>query len=73
MDIELIMRERIERVLMDSANECYDTLMEEGLDPLVESGEDPIKTLDNLIGYFESQEDYSKCANLLKLKNSYEA
>lgn len=74
MDLNIeITREKIERVLKESANECYETLMEEGVAPLESSGEGVIRTLDNLIEYFESQEDYVKCSNLLKLKKEYEA
>lgn len=62
----------IEMVLSQSASECYETLMEEGIAPLEASGEGVVRTINNLIEYFESKEDYIKCSNLLKLKKEYE-
>lgn len=74
MDIDLdIEREELEKLLDDNANACYRFLMDEGITPLIESREDPTMTLDNLIYYFESKEEYIKCSNILKIKEQYEA
>jgi hypothetical protein len=71
LDLEIDI-EKIEQLLDQSANECYNILMTQGIKPLVESNSGVIQTLDNLIGYFESKEEYHKCSEILKIKKQYE-
>jgi hypothetical protein len=65
--------EIIEVLLKESANKCYNILIEEGINPLISSGQDFQITMNHIISHFESQEEYLKCSQLLKIKKEYES
>ncbi len=62
----------VTRELNESANKCISILMDDGLEPLIRSGENVVEVLSFLLHYCEQKEEFETCSILHKLLNSFQ-